>query len=136
MNIRPPVPDDARDIRRIAYENGLPVEWHWPAGKHGLVVEHKGTVRAFCVLNETVYGLVVEELWEEASSVGLRALVLLRRRIEEIAQELANKRGEMLACGGIVRLEKDRHIAALKARGYELVAEVYQRQFLPRGPSV
>lgn len=132
LTIRPPVDEDAGDIQRIAYQNQLPPVWHWPEGKHGLVVEHQGAVRAFCVLHETIYGLVVEELWEEPSATGMRALALLRRRIEEIAQSLADERGEQLACGGIVRLEKNRHIEALKARGYEKVAEVYQRLFLPK----
>ena len=134
MVIRAPSPEDARDIRRIAWENNLPIQWRWPPGKHGLVVEHKGEVRAFCVLDETVYGLVVSELWEEQSRTGFLALGTLARKIEEIAQRLADERGEALACGGVVRNDKERHQAALEKRGYSGVAKVFQKVFLPQAP--
>ena len=132
MVIRAPNPEDARDIRRIAWENNLPIQWRWPPGKHGLVVEHKGRLLAFTIIYESVYGLVIDELWEEQSKDGFRGLALLSKHLEGVAQRLADERGECLALGGVVRLDKPRHIAALKHRGYQTEAEVLAKPFTPQ----
>jgi hypothetical protein len=133
MTIRPPEPDDVPGIHAITAANGLPAAWRWPEGKHGLVVEGLGRVLAFCVLYESVYGLVIDELWEEPSRPGYMALAKLSHYLEEVAQRLANERGAALAMGGVIRLDKERHINALRRRGYSEVATVMERAFLPQG---
>jgi hypothetical protein len=131
MTIRPPQPDDADDILAIVRAHNVPKEWTWPEGKHGLVVatDH---VLAFCILTETIYGLVISELWEEKTRAGFRALALLSYEIENIAQRLADERGGPLTCGGVIRLDRDRHIAALRKRGYGDEAVVLGKVFLPQ----
>jgi hypothetical protein len=132
MRIRAPEPDDAPDIARIAFANELPLRWSWPEGKHGLVAEAWERVVAFAILHETVWGLVVDELWEEPTRVGYRGLAALSAHIERVAQGFADERGEAVMVGGIVRDDKDRHQAALRKRGYEEIATVLQKRFLPR----
>lgn len=131
MTIRPPVPDDVPDFHRIVAAHGVPAAWRWPDGKHGLVVDD-GRVVAFCVLSETIWGLVIDELWEEQTRDGFRALSLLSRYIETVAQRLANERGAPLACGGIVHLDRATHIAALRKRGYGDEAVVLAKTFTPQ----
>ena len=135
MKIRPPSPDDARDILAIARESCLPAEWTWPPGVHGLVADEGSRVVAFAILAQTVWGLVVEELWEEQSRIGFEGLGLLRREIERIAQRLATERGVPLSCGGVVRNDRERHIAALRKRGYSEEAVVLAKVFRPHPES-
>jgi hypothetical protein len=123
------VPDDAPAIRAIAFHQGLPVRWTLPEGKHILVAGDP--VAAFACLLETPYGIVVNELWELPTAAGFRALAALSRRIEEIAQETATRRGEPIQCGGVVRLDRDTHRRALKKRGYAVEAEVLSKMFAP-----
>jgi hypothetical protein len=130
--VRAPVPSDAREIRRIAWENNLPVHWHWPPGKHGLVVEHDGRLLAFTIIYESVYGLVIDELWEEQSKDGFRGLSVLSKHLEGVAQRLADERDEPLMIGGVVRMDKERHRAALRNRDYTVEAEVLGKLFLPK----
>jgi len=133
MTIRAPEPDDAPEIAAIVRAHNLPKEWAWPEGKHGLVVANPRVV-AFCILSETIYGLVIEELWEEQTRDGFRGLSRLSKYIETIAQRLADERGEPLACGGIVRLDRGTHIAALKRRDYTECATILEKVFQPRVP--
>lgn len=131
MTLREPEPDDAPAILAIAYSWGLPWGWKWPEGRYGLVAA-SGRVVAFVLFAETIYGLVVEELWPERSREGERGLALLSHRIEAIAQGLANQRGEPLAVGGIVRRDRERHRAALEKRGYSEAAAVMEKVFKPQ----
>lgn len=131
MTIRPPAPDDATAIANIVASHNLPAAWAWPEGEHGIVVEAHGAVRAFCVLKETIYGLVIDELWEERTRTGFRALSLLHERIEEIAQDLADRRGEPIQVGGLVVLERTAHKNALQRRGYTVEAEVLAKLVTP-----
>lgn len=130
MIVRAPVPDDAPEILRIVRAHGLPKEWAWKEGLHGLVVATDHVV-AFAILNETIWGLVTEELWEKPTRDGYRGLALLSRHIERIAQQLADRRGEPIACGGVVRLDRPSHIAALRKRGYADEAVVLAKVFTP-----
>jgi len=132
MTVRAPVPDDAPGILAIAYAQGLPQGWRWPEKGYGFVVEHRERIVAFCCLYESVYGLVTEELWDLPGREGERALALLRRRIEAIAQELADEREEPVACGGLVSLSKPRHIKALKKRNYRVEAIALGKMFQPQ----
>jgi hypothetical protein len=132
MVIRAPEPDDAPDIARIAFANELPLRWSWPEGKHGLVAEAWERVVAFAILHETVWGLVVDELWEEPTRAGYRGLAALSAHIEGVAQGFADARGETMTLGGIVPSHKARHEAALRKRGYAQEAVVLVRRFLPQ----
>lgn len=134
MTVRPAVPDDAPAILTIAYEQRLPPAWRLPTDKHILVAESGGPAIAFACVYESAYGLVVDELWELPTPEGYRALALLRRHLEGLAQGLADRRGVPLQCGGIVRLDRERHILALKRRGYTVEAEVLAKTFTPADP--
>jgi ABC-type Fe3+ transport system substrate-binding protein len=131
--LRAPEPNDWADILRIIYAHGVPLGWGWPAGKHGIVADDGTQVIAFCVLSESIYGLIVDEIWEQQTKDGYRALALLSQEIEAIAQRRANDRGEAIACGGVVRLDRERHIAALRKRGYGEEAVVLTKLFNPEG---
>lgn len=135
MLVRAAEPDDAAEILRIAREHELPASWTWPPGKHGLVVEYEGRVAAFCVLSENPWGLLTDELWQERSRQGDRALSLLSRQIEQIAQRLADERGEEILAGGTVHLEREGHIRALKRRGYREIGLVLSKTFKPNALS-
>lgn len=132
MTVRAAVPGDAPGILEIAVAQRLPHAWTLPPDNHVIVAEYRGRVVAFCALTETAYGLVVNELWESLDGAGMCGLSRLRRRIEEMAQELADRRGAPLQCGGLVRLDHERHIAALRKRGYVEEAVVLAKVFTPR----
>ena len=131
MEIRAPEPDDAGDILAIVRAHGLPAAWTWPEGKHGLVAD-EGGVQAFCILSESIYGLVVEELWEVQSRAGFHGLICLADEIETIAQDIADKRGTPVGVGGNSRRANLQFIAAMKKRGYTEIAVVVERIFTPR----
>jgi hypothetical protein len=131
MTIRAPEPDDAPGLLAIVRAHGLPAAWTWPAGKHGLVVDNEGGIEAFCILSETIYGLVIEELWELPTRQGIAALGMLYRKIEEIAQSLADERGIPIAAGGLVRDERATHIRALAHRGYGQIGVIMEKVFVP-----
>jgi hypothetical protein len=133
MHIRAVEPDDAPHIARIVADHDLPRTWCWPDQKHGLVIEHEGRVVAFCVLSENPWGLLTDELWQERTRDGNRGLWLLSRKIERVAQELADARGEDILAGGTVSLERTTHINALRRRGYREVGTVLAKAFSP-GP--
>lgn len=126
MQIRAPLPEDSPAIIAIVRAHDVPLSWSWPAGKHGLVADD-GAVRAFAILSQTPWGLVIDELWEEKSRAGVRALSLLSRHIEAVAANLA--REGPLMCGGIVTLERAEHIKALKKRGYTVHAVILAKRF-------
>lgn len=136
MILRPPEQDDAADILAIVRAHGLPTEWVWPEGRHGLVVEHERRVVAFAILYESLYGLVTDELWEELSPAGYRGLALLSREIERVAQRIANERGQAISLGGIVRRDRAAHIAALRKRDYQEEAVVLSKVFCPVAQAV
>lgn len=132
MTVRTAVPDDAPAILRIAGEQGLPACWQIPADRHIVVAEGGADVVAFASLYESPYGLVCDDLWCLPWAEGERGLALLSRHIERLAQDMADRRGVALHCGGVVRLDREAHIAALKRRGYTEEATVLAKMFHPR----
>lgn len=131
--IQDAVPDHAPGILAIVWQHKLPQAWAWPTGLPGLVaVADDGRVVAFAILKTTIYGLVVEEIWQALDRDGQHGLTLLSREIEARAQALADARGQPLECGGLVALDRPRHIKALKRRGYEVEAVALGKVFLPR----
>lgn len=130
--IDPIVSEDGRDVYRIAKDEGLPAGWTWPEGLPGTAARVGGRVVAFCILKETIYGIVIEELWREHTREGVRGIYALGDWIETTVQQLATERGKPLACGGAIRLEKDRHIGALKKRDFYVVAEILEKVYLPQ----
>ena len=133
--IDPVVSEDGRDIYRIAREEGLPDAWKWPEGLPGTAARVDGRVVAFCIIKETIYGIVIEELWREHSRDGLRGIFALGDWIETTMQRLANERGVPIACGGIIRTEMWKHDRALALRGFEIIANVRERIFRPEVPA-
>lgn len=125
--------DDASAIQAIVREHGLPLKWQWPRNAHGAVAEHEGAVVAFCCVSESIYGLVIDELWCHKHRVGMLGLASLARWIEQVGQRVADERQEPIDVGGCCRLDNESHLAALKHRGYTTVAEVVSKTFAPKG---
>jgi hypothetical protein len=135
IHIRPIEAKDADDVVRIVREQNLPLEWGWPEKGAGTVAEADGKVIAFCIVEETIYGLVIAELWPEKTKIGLLGMGMLARWIEQLAQRLSTERGKPLSVGGVVRLDNANHLAALKHRGYTVEAEVLSKLYLPQAVS-
>lgn len=130
--IDPIVPEDGRDVYRIAQEEGLPAAWKWPEGLPGTAARVNGRVVAFCVIKETIYGIVIDQLWREHTREGKIGIYRLGDWIEETMQRLANERGIPIACGGIIRTEMWKHDRALALRGFEIIANVREKRYLPQ----
>ena len=128
-------PDDATEMRRIATIHGQP-GWTYAPGAHGAVVREGDRVRAFCLLREFHGGFIIDELWPDETREGVHGMKLLADWAERIVQRAATERGRALNLAGIVRLDNERHGAALKKRGYEPIAEVLSREFLPEEGTV
>lgn len=124
---------DAPAIMAIVREHDLPLKWQWPRNAHGAVAEHEGEVVAFCCVSESIYGLVIDELWCHKNRDGVLGLGSLARWVEQIGQRLADERQEPIDVGGCCRLDNQSHLAALKHRGYVTVAEVLSKTFTPKG---
>ena len=124
---------DVPEILRIVRENNLPKEWTWPAGEPGTAARVNGRLVAFCILKETIYGIVIEEFWREQTRQGVRGLFALGDWIESTTQRLANTRGKSIAVGGIVRNELKAHQDRLGSRGFVEIAKVLEKVFDPEG---
>lgn len=131
ITIDPVTEADSDDINRIVDEEGLPKAWVWPQGLPGTSARVDGRVVAFCIIRETIYGIVIEELWREHSRNGVRGIYALGDWIEETVQRLASERGVPVACGGIVRDELVNHQSALRKRGFRKIAEVLEKVYQP-----
>ncbi len=131
--LEPVTAADEAAVTRIVREQGLPNPWCWPQGLPGTAARIEGRLVAFCVLKESPWGLVIDELWPEKSRAGLHGMKALGDWIESLGQRLADQRGEPLDVGGIVRDKNAAHREALEKRGYAQVATILTKRFLPGG---
>lgn len=123
-------PDDATDLLRIAAAWGEP-PWTMTEGAHGIVVREEASVRGFALLREMPYGHIIDELWEEPTRRGIRALSTLADWLESTVQRIATDRGRVTSLGGIVKLTNQAHYAALERRGFAPVAHVLAKDYAP-----
>jgi hypothetical protein len=125
-------PSDAGELLRLARENGQE-RYVFSPGAHGVVVRASDSeLRGFCLFREASEGLwVVDELWCEQSRDGVAALGVLAGWIEGLVAATARDRGAKQVLSGIIRLDNQRHKAALEHRGYAVIAEVLAKEFAP-----
>lgn len=124
------VPDDSLGLVTLAHQWGQPF-WTISPDAHGVVVRDGDEVVAFCLIRETPHGFLLDELREEKSRRGIRALSLLADWVEDKMGDVARERGTPISLGGIVTLRNASHKGALVGRGYEVVAEVLAKDFQP-----
>jgi len=128
MRVEPLRSEDAADVQSLMRDwNAGPLVI--APGAHGAVVrDDAGRVEAFALLRETGYGFAIDEMWGKRDRLGRLALGMLARWTESTIARIARDRGvDSLPLGGIARIDNPAHCAALKKRGYEVVANVYAK---------
>lgn len=134
MIVAPLLPEDAPQLVAIARQWGQETFVITPGAFGATAKTQNGELCAFCLLRETGYGFVIDEIYGTKDIAGKRALAALANWVERtVAQIAADRKLPSVPLGGICRLDNPDHYNALKRRGYEVVAHVFAKDIAAVG---
>lgn len=125
------LPEDAPEVLRLAQSYGQP-EIRLNNECHGVVVRDDETLRAACLLRDSIDNyVVIDGMWPEKSRAGNRAMSLLTAWLETAMEERAKTLQQTVHLSAVVRDVTPRTDALMAKRGYGIIALVRAKEFYP-----
>lgn len=127
MTVAELVPDDAPSLLALSREWGNRT-WQFLGGNRGIVARDADGVAGFALFREEPFGIVADELWSYPNRRGRSAWLALYQWLEKAAESKARAIGAPVGIGGMVHLINPKMEAALKKRGYKVVAQILAKE--------